>query len=123
MSRGGAYSGSGSAGKPQKGAADTDCSRTDPLPLGSGRLGPAGHDTTAEKPPPEMNRCNTPDNIQLEMSATLVKMADGSPPAELKVLTDSDTLQTELSVMTVSSERWMERFIMNPQVLCLDGLR
>ena len=26
------------------------------------------------------------------------------------------------SVMTVTSERWMERFIMNPQVLCLDGL-
>ena len=63
-----------------------------------------------------------PDNLQIEMSATLVKMADGSPPAEVKILTDSDTLQTELSVMTVKSERWMERFIMNPQVLCLDGL-
>ena len=24
--------------------------------------------------------------------------------------------------MTVTSERWMERFIMNPQVLLLDGL-
>ena len=24
--------------------------------------------------------------------------------------------------MTVMSERWMERFFMNPQVLCLDGL-
>ena len=24
--------------------------------------------------------------------------------------------------MTVTSERWMERFVMNPQVLCLDGL-
>ena len=47
-----------------------------------------------------------------------------APPAEVKILTDSDTLQTELSVMTVTSERWMERFIMNPQVLhvCLDGL-
>ena len=75
----------------------SDCSRMDPLPLGSGRLSPAGHDTPAEKPPAEMNICNTPD-------------------------TDSDTLQTELSVMTVTSERWMEKFIMNPQVLCLDGL-
>ena len=56
------------------------------------------------------------------MSATLVKMADGSPPAEVYILMDSDTLHTELSVMTVTSERWMERFIMNPQVLCLDGL-
>ena len=35
---------------------------------------------------------------------------------------DSDILQKELSVMTVTSERWMERFVMNPQVLCLDGL-
>ena len=24
--------------------------------------------------------------------------------------------------MTVTSERWMERFVMSPQVLCLDGL-
>ena len=23
---------------------------------------------------------------------------------------------------TVTSKRWMERFVMNPQVLCLDGL-
>ena len=51
-----------------------------------------------------------------------VKMADGSPPADVNILTDSDTLQTEVSVMTVTSERWMERFVMNPQVLCLDDL-
>ena len=69
-----------------------------------------------------MNICNNSDNLQLEMSATLVKMADGSPPAEVNILTNLDTLQTELSVMIVMSERWMERFIMNPQVLCLDGL-
>ena len=100
----------------------SDYSRMNPLPLGSGRLSPAGHDTMAEKPPAEMNICNTPDNLQIDMSATLVNMADGSPPAEVKILTDSDTLQTELSVMTVTSERWMERLIMNPQVLCLDGL-
>ena len=49
------------------------------------------------------------DNLQIEMSVKLVKMADGSPPAEVKILTDSDTLQTELSVMTATSERWMER--------------
>ena len=100
----------------------SDCSRTDPLPLGSGRLGLAGHDAPAGKPPAEMNICNTPDNLQIEMSVMLVKMADGSPPAEVNILTDSDTLQSELSVMTAMSERWMERFIMNPQVLCLDGL-
>ena len=81
---------------------------------------PAGHDTPAEKPPAEMNICNTPDNLQ--MSGMLLKMADGSPPAEVTILTDPDILQKELSVMTVTSKRWMERFVMNPQVLCLDGL-
>ena len=45
-----------------------------------------------------------------------------APPADVNILTDSDTLQTEVSVMTVMSEIWMERFIMSPQVLCLDGL-
>ena len=44
------------------------------------------------------------------------------PPAEVKILTDWDILQKELSVTTVTSERWMERFVMNPQVLCLDGV-
>ena len=71
----------------------SECSRTDPLTSGSGRLSPAGHDTSAEKPPAEMNICNTPDNLQIEMSVMLLKMADGSPPAEVKILTDSDILQ------------------------------
>ena len=41
----------------------SDYSHTAPLPLGSERLGPAGHDS-----PAEMNICNTPDTIQREMS-------------------------------------------------------
>ena len=94
----------------------SDCNRTDPLPSGSGRLSPAGHDTPAEKPPAEMNICNTPDNLQI------IENGRWKPPAEVKILTDSDILQKELSVMTVTSERQMERFVMNPQVLCLDGL-
>ena len=98
-------------------------SRTDPLPLGSERLSPAGHDCPAVKPPTEMNICNTPDTIQREMSVMLVKMADGSPPAEANIHTDSDTLLSKLSEMTVKSERWMERFIMNPQVVCSDDIR
>ena len=32
----------------------SDYSRTDPLPLGSGRLGPGGNDCPAGKPPAEM---------------------------------------------------------------------
>ena len=56
------------------------------------------------------------------MSVMLLEMADGSTPTEVKILTDSDILQKELSVMTVTSERWTERFVMNPQVLCWDSL-
>ena len=61
----------------------SDYSRTDQLPLGSGRLGPAGHDSLAGKPPAKVNICNTPDTIQRGMSVRLVKMADGSPPADI----------------------------------------
>ena len=100
----------------------SDYSRTDPLPSGSGRLSPAGHDTPTERCPAEMNICNTPDNLQIEMSVMSLKMADGSPPPEVQILTNSDILQKELSVMTLTSERWMERFVMNPRVFCLDGL-
>ena len=63
----------------------SDYSRTDPLPLGSEPLGPAGHDSPAVKPPVEMNICNTPDTIQREMSVMLLKMVDGSPPAEANI--------------------------------------
>ena len=34
----------------------SDYSRMDPLPLGSGRLSPAGHDSPARKPPAEILR-------------------------------------------------------------------
>ena len=68
-----------------------------------------------------MNICNTLDNLQIEMSVMSVKMADGSPPADVKIFTDSDTLQTELSAMTVTSEKWMDGEVYY-EVLCLDGL-
>ena len=100
----------------------SDYSRTDPLPLRSERIGPAGHNSPAVKPSAEMNICNTPDTIQREMSVMLVKMADGSPPAEANIYMDSDTLLSKLSEMTVKSERWMERCIMNPQVVSLDSV-
>ena len=45
-----------------------------------------------------------------------------SPLAEANIHTDSDTLLSKLSEMTVKSERWMERCIMNPQVVCSDSL-
>ena len=48
----------------------SDCSRTDPLPLGSGCLVPAGHDTPVGYPAVEMNTCSSPDNLQIEISVT-----------------------------------------------------
>ena len=33
-----------------------------------------------------------------------------------------DVLQTAVSVTTVVSEKWMERFVINLDVLCSDGL-
>ena len=44
----------------------SDYSRTDPIPLRSERIGPAGHDHPVVKTPAEMNICNTPDTIQRE---------------------------------------------------------
>ena len=45
----------------------SDYSHTDPLPLGSERLGPAGHDSPAGKTPAEMNICNTPCNTERDV--------------------------------------------------------
>ena len=69
-----------------------------------------------------MDICKSPDNLQTEISVTSAEMACGSPPADIDILMAPDTLQTEVSVIAVMSEKWMERFVMNPQVLCLDGL-
>ena len=51
-------------------------------PASHGMAQPKCSDTPAEKPPAEMNICNTPDNLQIEMSVMLLKMADGSPSSE-----------------------------------------
>ena len=99
-----------------------DYSYTDPLPLGSGCLVSPGYDTPVGNPPAEMNICKSPDNLQTEISVTSAEMAGGSPPADIDILAAPDTLKTEVFVMAVMSEKWMERFVMNPQVLCSDGL-
>ena len=60
----------------------SDCSHTDPLPLGSGRLVPAGHDAPTGNPPAEMNICSRPDNPQIEMSMISEKKnGQWNPPA------------------------------------------
>ena len=97
-------------------------SYTDPLPLGSGCLVSPGYDAPVGIPPAEMNICKSPDNLQTEISVMLAEMAGESPPVDIDILAALDTLQTEVSVMAVMSEKWMERFVINPQVLCSDGL-
>ena len=49
-------------------------------------------------------------------------MAGGSPPAEVDISENLDVLLTARSVTTVASEKWMERFVINLDVLCSDGL-
>ena len=94
-----------------------DDSYTDSLPLVSPKC-----DTLEGSPPAEINISRSPDSQQTEISMTSTEMAGGSPPVDIDIFVAPDTLQTEVSVMTVMSEKWMERFVINPQVLCSDGL-
>ena len=47
-------------------------------------------------------------------------VAGGSPPAEIVINGSSNVPQRAVSVSAVVSEKWMERFVMNLQVLCSD---
>ena len=51
-----------------------------------------------------------------------LEVAGGIPPAGIDISVGPDVLQTAVSVTTVVPEEWMERFIINLDVLCLDGL-
>ena len=46
----------------------------------------------------------------------------GSPPADIDISGGPDVQQTAVSVTTVVLEKWMERFVINLDVLCSDGL-
>ena len=60
---------------------------------------------------------DTPDDV-----ASGMEVAGGSPPADININRNPDVLQTAVSVTTVVSEKWMERFVINLDVLCSDGL-
>ena len=60
---------------------------------------------------------DTPDAVVSGM-----EVAGGSPPADIDISGGSDVLQTAVYVTTVVSEKWMERFVINLDVLCSDGL-
>ena len=60
---------------------------------------------------------DTPDAVVSGM-----EVAGGSPTADIDISWGPDVLQTAVSVTTVVSEKWMERLVINPDVLCSDGL-
>ena len=60
---------------------------------------------------------DTPDAVVSSMEVT-----GGSPPAEIDISESPEVLQRAVSVTAVVSEKWMERFVINPKVLCSDGL-
>ena len=60
---------------------------------------------------------DTPDAVVSSM-----EVASGSPPAETDISESPDVLQRAVSVTAVVPEKWMERFVINPKVLCSDGL-
>ena len=60
---------------------------------------------------------DSPDAMESGM-----EMAGGSPPAEVDISVGPEVLPTAISVTTVLSEKWMERFVINLDVLCSDGL-
>ena len=51
-----------------------------------------------------------------------MEVAGGSSTADSDISVGLDVLQTAVSVTTVVSEKWMERFVVNLDVLCSDGL-
>ena len=60
---------------------------------------------------------DTPDTVEFGM-----EMAGGSPPAEVDISRNPDVMPTARSVTAVVSEKWMERFVINVDLLCSDGL-
>ena len=60
---------------------------------------------------------NTSDPVESGM-----EVAGGSPPAVLDISVGPAVLQTAVSVTAIVSEEWMERFVINLDILCLDGL-
>ena len=91
-------------------------------------------------PPVDIDISGSPDVLPTAISVTTVmsgklmeldtpgdvvsgmEVAGGSPPADIDISGGPDVLQTAVYVTTVVSEEWMERFVINLDVLCSDGL-
>ena len=91
-------------------------------------------------PPADIDISGSPDVLPTAISVTTVvsgksmeidtpdavlsgmEVAGGSPPADIDISGGPDVLQTAVSVTAVVSEEWMERFVINLDVLCSDVL-
>ena len=73
-------------------------------------------------PPAEFRISESQDWLQTVISVTSTEMAGGSPPADRDICEGPEVLQRTGSVTAVVSEKWMERFVIKPKVICLDDL-
>ena len=71
-------------------------------------------------PPTHIDICEGPDRLQTVISVTLTEMASGNPPADRDNCESPELLQRAGSVMAVVPEKWMERFVIKPKVMCSD---
>ena len=72
--------------------------------------------------PAEVRISESPDWLQTVISVTSTEMAGGSHPADRDICESPEVLQRAGSVTAVVSEKWMERFVINPKVICLNDL-
>ena len=70
-------------------------------------------------PPAEVRISESPDRLQTVISVTSTEMAGGSPPADRVICESPEVVQRAGSVTAVVSEKWMERFVINPKVISL----
>ena len=71
-------------------------------------------------PPAHIDICESPDRLQTMISVTSTEMAGGNPPADRDNCESPELLQRAGSVTAVVSEKWMERFVIKPKVMCSD---
>ena len=71
-------------------------------------------------PPAEFTISESPDWLQKVISLTSTEMASGNPPADRDNCESPELLQRAGSVTAVVSEKWMERFVIKPKVMCSD---
>ena len=71
-------------------------------------------------PAAEFTISESPDRLQTVISVTSTEMAGGNPPADRDNCESPELQQRAGSVTAVVSEKWLERFVIKPKVMCSD---